>query len=82
MIPTVRTLISVPAGGTEMSRGRFLLYTTLGTLIWNGMLAAAGFYLEARYEQVGAYLDPIAKAVMGLIALTYAYRVVTWSPKT
>jgi membrane protein DedA with SNARE-associated domain len=82
IVPTVRTLISVPAGVTRMSLTQFLLYTTIGSLVWNGMLATAGYFLDSRYEQVGAYLDPVAKTVLGLIMLTYLYRVITWSPKT
>lgn len=81
MVPTVRTLISVPAGVTSMTLGKFLLYTCVGTLIWNSMLASAGFLLESEYESVGAYIDPIAKTVLGLIAVSYLYRVVTWTPK-
>ncbi len=78
MVPTVRTLISVPAGITGMGLTPFLLYTTTGTLLWTGMLASAGYALEAQYQQVGAYLDPVATAVLVLIVLTYLYRIVTW----
>jgi membrane protein DedA with SNARE-associated domain len=81
LVPTVRTLVSIPAGIACMSLTRFLLFTTIGTLAWNGILATSGYFLEARYEQVGGYIDPLAKAVLGLIAITYVYKVITWSPK-
>ena len=37
-VPIVRSLISIPAGMGEMPMGKFLLYTTVGSLIWNTVL--------------------------------------------
>src|SRR3546814_7042172 len=39
MIPAVRTLISVPAGIAGMPTVPFLIYSTVGTLVWTGALA-------------------------------------------
>ena len=46
LIPAVRQLISIPAGLARMKLGTFLLFTTLGAGIWNGILAAIGHYLS------------------------------------
>jgi membrane protein DedA with SNARE-associated domain len=78
LLPTVRTLISVPAGITRMRFGRFLLYSTIGTALWTSVLATAGYLLEDHYEQVGAYLNPLANAIIAGIALVYVYRVATF----
>ncbi|SDE45266.1 DedA family protein [Limimaricola pyoseonensis] len=75
MIPTVRTLISVPAGLQGMPLGRFLAYTTAGSVIWVGGLFAAGYVLEAQYERVQNWLDPVTTGIVGLIVLLYLYRV-------
>ena len=37
-VPIVRSLISIPAGMSEMPMLKFLLYTTVGSLIWNTVL--------------------------------------------
>ena len=37
-IPVVRSLISIPAGMSEMIMSKFLLYTITGSLIWNTVL--------------------------------------------
>ncbi|MBE3102755.1 MAG: DedA family protein, partial [Bacilli bacterium] len=42
LIPLIRSLISIPAGMSNMKFGLFLLFTTLGTLIWNTILVSVG----------------------------------------
>src|ERR1041384_4800726 len=45
MIPIFRSLISIPAGVERMPMATFLLYTTLGSLIWNSIFVMAGYLL-------------------------------------
>ncbi|MCZ0960014.1 DedA family protein [Paracoccus benzoatiresistens] len=79
-VPTVRTLISIPAGIERMPQGQFLLYTALGSFIWSGGLAMAGYLLEDQYEQVEHWIDPLSTAVVvGIVAL-YLWRVIRWKP--
>jgi membrane protein DedA with SNARE-associated domain len=78
LIPTVRTLISVPAGVADMPLGRFLMFSTIGTLLWTTALAMAGFLLGQAYDAVADYVDPISTAVLVLLVMTYVYRVVTF----
>lgn len=80
LMPTIRTLISVPAGVTPMPLGPFLFWTSLGTSIWTTMLALAGYLLESQYEVVESYVDPVSKGVVGLIVIVYVYRFVTYKP--
>lgn len=47
LIPAVRQLISIPAGLAKMKLGLFLLYTTIGALVWNSILASFGYYLAS-----------------------------------
>ena len=79
-IPTVRTLISVPAGIERMPQIPFLIYTALGSFIWSGGLAMAGYLLEDRYEQVEHWVDPLSTAVVISIVVVYVWRVVRWKP--
>ena len=80
LIPAIRTLISVPAGLACMSWGRFLLYSTIGSLAWTAILTGAGYLLESNYEQVGKYIDPISKGIFGILLAWYIYRVITHRP--
>ena len=78
LIPAIRTLISVPAGLAKMSMGQFLLFSTIGSLIWTGILTGAGYALESQYERVAQYVDPVSKAVLFGLLGWYLYRVVTF----
>ena len=81
LIPTVRTLISIPAGIFEMGLRRFLIFSTVGTLIWSAALAGAGYALGSEYETVSRYLGPVSTGVVVLIAAVYLYRVATFKPR-
>jgi membrane protein DedA with SNARE-associated domain len=76
LVPTVRTLISVPAGLSEMSFASFLLYTAAGSLVWIALLAGAGYLLEENYEQVEHWVNPVSTLVVLAILALYLYRVV------
>jgi len=45
LVPTVRTLISVPAGIAQMPFAKFLIYSAIGSGIWTTALAMAGYLL-------------------------------------
>lgn len=78
LIPTVRTLISVPAGIARMPLLPFLVYSGLGTVLWTTFLAGAGYLLQSQYQSIANWVNPVANAVFGLIVLAYLYRVVTF----
>jgi len=78
LIPAVRTLISIPAGIARMPLGRFLLYSSLGTCIWTGILAGIGYFLEDQYTAVAGWVNPISNGVVALLFVVYLYRVSTF----
>ena len=82
LVPAVRTLISVPAGISEMRLVPFLIYSGIGTLVWTTLLGGAGFLLESQYEQVAAWLDPVSNVVIGILVLWYVYRVATFGHRS
>lgn len=79
MIPTIRTVISVPAGIVRMGLPLFLLLTTLGSAIWVGILAGAGLLLEAHYDRVGQFIDPVTKLIVIAVVVLYVYRLITFN---
>ena len=77
MIPIFRSLISVPAGVSRMPVAAFLLYTALGSLIWNSALVLAGFYLGENWDLVEAYVGVLTKVVIAVVAALVVWFVVT-----
>ena len=73
MVPLVRTFVSYPAGIARMPLGRFVLYSTLGSLPWNAALIGAGFAVGENYPQIEAAIKPyeylIYAVVIGLVVL-------------
>lgn len=79
--PLLRTVISLPAGLTHMSRFKFLLYTASGSLVWNAALILAGHWLAGVFADMQNVLGWIivGTAVISLVA--YGWRVATWRPR-
>jgi membrane protein DedA with SNARE-associated domain len=78
LVPGVRTLVSLPAGLSEMSVRRFLTYSTIGSGVWTAALGVAGYALGERSESVTHWIGPVSTAVVVLIAVYYVYRVATF----
>jgi membrane protein DedA with SNARE-associated domain len=54
LLPIVRTFISLPAGIARMRWTRFLLYTVIGSAIWNSALAYLGWAFGANWDKLQA----------------------------
>ena len=81
MVPTIRSLVSIPAGLFGMGWRAFLFWSTLGTLGWTTALAVAGYLLGQNYTEVDRYLGPVSTGVVAVLVLWYLYRVITWKPR-
>ena len=69
LVPGARSLVSIPAGLSEMPVAKFIALTTLGSTAWNCALIGAGWALGEHYEQVGGIVGPIGTAVVAVCAL-------------
>jgi len=76
LVPGVRTLISLPAGISRMHLLPFLLYSTLGTLVWVSLLTYAGYALGRNYHLVEKYIGPISKIVLASLLFGFIIWVV------
>lgn len=73
MIPTVRSIISIPAGMARMPFGLFLLYSSFGTIIWTSILASLGYYLGNNYEKYIPWLAYIANTVLAFLIIALGF---------
>ena len=70
LVPVLRTLVSIPAGMELMPIGPFLLWTSLGSLLWNALLTCTGFWLGSHWRELHTWLKPFSTLVVaGLIGL-------------
>ncbi len=80
MLPTVRSLVSIPAGLLKMRFVPFVLWSTVGSAIWTAALALAGWVLGSQFEHVETVLGPLSLAVIVVLGGWYAWRLSTWKP--
>lgn len=69
MIPLIRSLISIPAGMSKMKFGLFMLFTTIGTLIWNTILVSVGAAVGGNWEKIVEFMDVYSHIAYALIAV-------------
>jgi membrane protein DedA with SNARE-associated domain len=80
MLPTFRSLISIPAGIFKMSHRRFLVFSAIGTAGWSAALAGAGYVLGSQFADVEKILGPLSTVIIALIVLSYFWRLWRWKP--
>ena len=79
LVPAVRQLISIPAGLAKMGLAKFVAFTALGAGIWNAVLAALGWYLEAIVPEeqlisaVTQYSHEIGYVIIALVTIALGY---------
>lgn len=79
LIPAVRQLISIPAGLARMNIWVFVLFTGLGAMAWNAVLAFLGWWLARtvalddlfkQVEQYNSYLT-YAGLALGVLCVVF-----------
>lgn len=82
LIPAIRQLISIPAGIARMNIWVFILFTTLGALVWNAVLAGLGWWLSRQVslsqlydavEKYNSYLTVGGLVLLGLCVIYILY---------
>ena len=68
LVPTIGALISIPAGITRMPIfGKFMIYTVIGSVLWNGTFIVLGLVLGSHWPVVKQYTTIIEIVVVTLI---------------
>jgi membrane protein DedA with SNARE-associated domain len=80
ILPTFRTMVSLPAGLTGMPQWKFLVMTAIGTGVWNSFCTALGYWLGRHFTVMEQFTGPAAIALFGAVVAWYLYRVITWKP--
>jgi membrane protein DedA with SNARE-associated domain len=76
LVPGIRTYISIPAGIAKMALFPFLIYSTVGSVIWVSFLTSAGYILGENYEKISVYLKPFSSLVLIVIVALIVYLII------
>jgi membrane protein DedA with SNARE-associated domain len=77
-IPLIRSLISIPAGITRMNIWIFIIFTTIGTLLWNIVLIYLGQTVGGNWHVIVNYMDIYSKIIYVLLLLLVIYILFKW----
>jgi membrane protein DedA with SNARE-associated domain len=77
LLPTVRSLVSVPAGLLRMRFKSFFIASLIGTAAWTTILAGAGYKLQENVTEVERWIGPASNAVLVVLAAGYVWRLWT-----
>ncbi len=80
-VPIVRSLISIPAGMSEMPMGKFIIYTICGSMIWNTVLICLGYRLGSNWEYVLTILDKYQIIVIVILVIIFGYVIIKFYRK-
>ena len=70
-IPIVRSLISIPAGMSDMPIRSFLLFTTIGTLIWNTVLVVLGSKMGENWTKIVDFISEYASITLVVLVIGF-----------
>lgn len=75
-LPGIRSIISFPAGLSDMDLKKFTIFTFIGAAIWNTVLGSAGYVLGENYGQIeelfeAAHIDIIILSILVIALATY-----------
>ena len=74
LVPTVRSLVSIPAGLLDMRFRNFVIASTIGTAVWTTFLTLLGVKLKEQFAAIDQIIGPISTAILVLIASVYVVR--------
>lgn len=78
LVPLVRSLISIPAGMAHMNFGVFLLFTTIGSLIWNSILVNVGATVGSSWGNIAGYMDTYSNVVVVILGILFLLFVIRY----
>jgi membrane protein DedA with SNARE-associated domain len=70
LIPGIRSYIAFPAGVAQLLLSKYLIYSLLGSMIWNLVLSGAGFFAYDRKDEIFGILEPLESLMILILVIT------------
>jgi membrane protein DedA with SNARE-associated domain len=78
MVPLARSVVSIPAGMSEMPVWRFALLTASGSAVWNALLIGAGWILGENWVRVTGVIGSLSNMVLVIVVVGVVSLGVWW----
>ena len=75
-IPVVRSLISIPAGMSDMPIIKFIVYTIFGSAVWNTLLTYIGAFAGEQKDIILDFIDKISFVIIGILLIGSAVLII------
>jgi len=81
-IPVVRQFSSIPAGAAKMNIKKFIIYTAVGSTLWNSGILFLGYIVGLNSDKFESYTSILDKAIVALILFIIAFFIYKKKRKT
>lgn len=72
VLPLARTYISIPAGIARMNVFKFILFSSIGIIVWNTVLISLGYYLGSNWMMVEQLMERYTIFIAGILVILAA----------
>ena len=80
-VPILRSLISIPAGMSEMPMTKFLIYTAIGSAIWNSVITIIGSIVGKNWESIVDIFDKYSHITLIILIILFVIFIVYFMKK-
>lgn len=81
LVPGIRQLISIPAGLAKMNLRQFILFTALGSGLWNIILAVLSYYLYQQQDMLYEYMHELSYVLLAVGGMFVIYLIWKYKKK-
>lgn len=80
-IPLIRSLISLPAGMNKMNLSKFMIYTILGSVIWNTVLIVMGSIVGSNWENILNIINICSRNIVLILFILFIIIIILFYKK-
>jgi len=81
LVPGIRQLISIPAGLAKMNFKQFILFTAIGSCLWNVILAILSYSLYTQQDLLKKYMSELSYGLLALGLIFVVYLIIKYRKK-
>ena len=73
-LPGTRSVISITAGLSHTRITPTVIYSTISSILWNGILLGFGWVVHENWRLIGEYLSVYGKVILGVIGFIILFK--------